>query len=92
MITLIGELEDTDLLWLAAALRRRGQDIDVVLPDEIVQAASLVCRIDSAGVSSRLRLPDGRLFGGPTPELVVNRLQGLPPRSAASAGLRRTIQ
>lgn len=85
MITLIGEPEDNDLLWLAAALRRRGQDIDVVLPDEIVGATSFVCRVDRAGVSSSVRLRDGRTLAGSTPRLVINRLAALPPRPATSA-------
>ena len=85
MITLIGEPEDTDLLWLAAALRRRGQDIDVVLPEDIVEAASFVCRIDGRGVQSSVRLRDGRGLAAGASGLVVNRLTTLPTRPAASA-------
>ena len=89
MIVLLGEPEDDDLLWLAASLQRRSEHVEVVLPEELTIDSTLTCRVDCLGVSSSLRLRDGRLLDSHTVELVVNRLADLRPvspvRSAADA-------
>ncbi len=81
MITLLGGPEDDDLLWLAAALQRRGEHVDVVLPEELRIDSTLTYRIDGFSVSSLLRLRDGRVLGADAPNLVINRLTELTPVS-----------
>jgi hypothetical protein len=78
VICVLCEPEDEDVLWLAAALRRRGEDVQFVLPEELMVASVLTYRIDSAVVKSSLRLHDGREINADTPTLVVNRLVDLP--------------
>lgn len=78
MIWVLCEPDDHDVLWLAAALRRRGEDVELVLPEELMVASALTCRIDSTGVTSSLRLHDGRRMDADAPKLVVNRLVDLP--------------
>jgi len=78
VICVLGEPEDRDVLWLAAALQRRGEDVQFVLPEELRIGAALTCRIDSAAVTSSLRLHDGRVIEADTPCLIVNRLVDLP--------------
>ena len=85
MITLLGGPEDRDLLWLAAALRRRAEPVEIVFSEEILHDARLTYRIDRTSVSSALRLHDGRWFGIDLPSLVINRLTELPVRAAGSA-------
>ena len=84
MFTLLGGPDNRDLLWLAAALRRRREPVEIVLPEEILEDARLTYRIDRAGVSSALRLRDGRWLGVDLPNLVINRLTELPVRAAGS--------
>ena len=72
VIYLLGEPEDSDLLWLAVALQRRGEQVEFVLPEELLIGSALTCRIDKTGVVSSLRLRDGREFEVGTPGLVVN--------------------
>lgn len=79
MICVLGEPEDIDVLWLAASLRGRGQEVEVVLPEELMFASSLTYRIDSASVSWEVRLRDGRELEPEQLTLVVNRMAGLPP-------------
>ena len=79
VICLLCEPEDTDAIWLAAALRRRGEDVEVVLPEEVMVGSAITCRIDSSGVSSTLRLHDGRVLANTTSDLIVNRLIDVPP-------------
>jgi hypothetical protein len=78
MIWVLCEPEDNDVLGLVAALQRRGENVELVLPEELMVASALTCRIDSAGVSSSLQLHDGRLIGADGPSLVINRLVDLP--------------
>lgn len=89
MICLLCEPEDDDALWLAAALGRRGQHVECVLPEELMVGSALTCRVDSAGVTSTLGLDDGRVLGADTPHLVLNRLVDLPtPTGTSPADLR----
>lgn len=81
MIYVLGEPEDVDVLWVAVALRARGHDVEVVLPDELMFGSTMTYRIDSAAVTWTLRLADGRVLDPGTVDLVVNRLSGLPPDS-----------
>ena len=78
MICLLGEPEDADLLWLTGALRRRGEHAEVVLPEELMISSEITYRVDPAGVSSQVRLHDGRLLGGSSLNLVINRIRFLP--------------
>lgn len=79
MIYVLGEPEDIDVLWLVVALRARGQDVEVVLPHELMFGSKLTYRIDSAAVAWELRLGDGRVLDPDALDLVVNRLSILPP-------------
>lgn len=79
MICLLGGREDTDLLWLADGLRRRGERVELVSPEEVMVGSSLAYRIGWSGVSSRIRLLDGRVIQGDCLDLVVNRLTTIPP-------------
>lgn len=79
MIYVLGEPEDTDVLWLAVALRARGHDVEVVLPHELMFGSRLTIRIGSDAVAGELRLADGRVLDPSTLDLVVNRLSILPP-------------
>jgi hypothetical protein len=78
VICLLGEPDDIDLVWLAVALRERGQPVEVLLPDELTTDSSLTYRIGSAGVTWEMTLADGRMFGRDDLDLVVNRLTVLP--------------
>lgn len=90
MITLLGAPENVDLLWLAAALRRRGEHVDVVLPEELMIDSTLTCRIERLGVFSSLRLRDGRVLGADTPDLVINRLTDPTPIGHAGSAADAT--
>lgn len=79
MIYVLGEPEDTDVLWLAVALRARGQDVEVVMPHDLMFGSTLTIRIDSAAVAGELRLADRRVLDPTARDLVVNRLSILPP-------------
>jgi hypothetical protein len=78
MFYVLCEPGDEDALWLAAALVRRGEDVECILPEELMVGASLTYRIDSFDVASSMRLHDGRVFEGEAPALVLNRLNELP--------------
>lgn len=78
MIHLLCEADDEEGLWLAAALTQRGEDVECVLPEELMVGVSLTYRIDSSGVESSMRLHDGRVLDGAVPGLIVNRLTELP--------------
>jgi len=82
---LLGGPEDTDLLWLAAALQRIGEQAEVVLPEELVGQSKLTYRIDRAAVSSTLRLRERPAIDEAGPSLVINRLTEIPVRPTASA-------
>lgn len=83
-IYVLGEPEDVDVLWLTVALRARGHEAEVILPEELMFGATLSCRVDSAAVSGELRLPNGRVLAAGGPDLVVNRLSALPPVAGES--------
>jgi hypothetical protein len=84
MICLIGSPLDRELLWLAAALQRRGQLVELVLPEELMIGSTLSLRIDEGRIASTLRLHDGRVIDAATPHLVINRLADLPSVGGAS--------
>lgn len=86
-VWVLGEPEDGDALWLAAALRDRGVEVEFVLPEELVADAVLTLRID-AGVASSLRLQDGRALAAGSASLIINRLVGLAEPTAASTADR----
>lgn len=79
MIWLLGEPEDTDLLWLAVFLQRRGVPVEFILVDDLLVASTFAFRIDTAGVVSSFALPDGRAIRSDMPGLVINRITGIPP-------------
>jgi hypothetical protein len=83
MIWLLGEPEDTDLLWLTVLLQRRGVNVEFVLPAELLIGSALTYRIDDSNVVSSLRLQDGRVINDDVQGLVVNRLVGIPPIGGA---------
>jgi len=79
VICLFGEPEDRELLWLAAALRQRGEDVEFVLPEELMIGSALSYRIEESANPSSLRLHDGRVIDASRPGVVVvNRLATLP--------------
>lgn len=79
MFCLLGEPEDRDILWLAAALERRRIEVELVLPEELMIGSTLTCRTDDHAIGSSLRLHDGRTMDPYGPELVINRMVDLPP-------------
>jgi hypothetical protein len=85
VLWLLGEPEDDDVLWLAAALQRRGEPVEVVLPEELMTGSALSYRIESRGAFSCVRLRDGRVLTSDSPSLVVNRLGTLPAVAGASS-------
>lgn len=89
MICLLCEPEDDDALWLATALARHGQSVECVLPEDVMLASALTCRLDGSGATSALRLADGRVIEAGLPDLVVNRLVELPTLSGSASAVDR---
>lgn len=85
MICLLGEPEDGELLYVAAALKRRDVDHALVYVEELMLGCSLTYRIDRNGTTSCLRFRDGRVWNAKTPTLVLNRLMTLPPLGGMSS-------
>jgi hypothetical protein len=81
-VYVLADADDDDALWLTAALQRRGQPVEFVLPEELVRGSRLTCWITTDGAVSALELRDGRTIGVRTPALVVNRLTGVPTPGA----------
>lgn len=77
-VYVLADADDDEALWLAAALLRRGQPVEFVLPEELVHGSRLTCWITTDGAVSALELRDGRTIGVRTPSLVVNRLTRVP--------------
>ncbi|QCU77579.1 hypothetical protein E7744_04605 [Citricoccus sp. SGAir0253] len=78
MICVLGEPEDTDVLWLATSLRRRGLVVEVLLPDELVLGSRWSYRVASSTTTWSLELRDGRVMDPAAWDLVVNRWRDLP--------------
>lgn len=83
MVLLLCPPDDAHALWLAARLRARGREVELVLPEELLIGSRLQLRVASEGLDSEARLARGVLLPHRC-EGVINRLQALPPLRAAS--------
>lgn len=77
-ICVLCDREDVDALWLAHALSQSGEDVDCVLPGELVHGSTLSYRIGADGTVSTLRTRDGLNLNGDSLGLVINRIRELP--------------
>lgn len=84
MLCLLGEPEDVDLMWLAVALRDRGHEVELVLPDELLTSSAFSYWVDSSGTAWELTLAGGRSLDPSRVSLVVNRLVALSPSGPTS--------
>lgn len=84
VLCLLGEPEDVDLVWLAVALRDRGHEVEVVLPDELLTDSAFSYWVDSSDTAWELTLPGNRILDPNQVMLVVNRMVTLRPRSPTS--------
>lgn len=77
-ICVLCDPEDEDALWLSHALSQSGEDVECVLPGELVHGSILSYRIGADGATSMLRIRDGRNLDGTSLGVVINRIRELP--------------
>jgi hypothetical protein len=84
VLCLLGQPEDVDLMWLAVALRDRGHDVEVVLPEELLTGSKFSYWIDSSDTAWELTTAGGRALDPGQVSLVVNRMVAIPPPGPTS--------
>jgi hypothetical protein len=85
VIYVLAPAHDESAPGFAAAIQRRGEACEWVLPEQLMLGSTLSYRIDAGGASSLVELQDGRVLSSSTAALVLNRLVELPAIVAANS-------
>ena len=78
MILVICEPEDICGLWLVNEIRRRGREVEHVLPDELAIGSRLSLHVSSQHDLAEAELADGRRIIGSDLIGVINRMTSFP--------------
>ena len=91
MIVVLCEPEDTCGLWLAAEIARRGCEVDVVMPDELVVGSRFSLKITKDYDVVSVQLTDGRVVDGESLTGVINRMERFPRPALDAASDQEVI-